>query len=919
MEGYNGLLSNLPDTDPFNSYDIVAMTETFLVKCPVIAPDGFYPFHSWAVPAVARGRPSGGISILCRAYLRPELLMKSNNYLCVRTTDALLCTFYFSPDTDIGEILTTVIHTTTVVADGELPIIVMGDFNCRVDGVRGARLTDGLTPYGFKLINDKDTPTYIDYHGNSAIDLVFVGLNARITAASQLVIPSTIRKHQKVVTVWTVRAQENVHQEPTRPQPLSRILDIQRFNESLDLNAITLCLDQDNIDEAVLILTSVIVKVCETTLTRYHHKPWFNTECRQKKRDLLALLQQILDHPGTTGRTTYNIARREYVKLIKEKRTQYQEEKLIKKIEETERKPWLLFRNCASKQAAPIPANRLRDHFQNLLDPFGAPPTLQETPQESFVNLQCWYNRPFEVQEVVKSIQGLSLRKAPGPDKIVNEHITTSLNCLHLERVWTRLFNACLDRSMIPTAWTTSIVKLLYKSKGEIDDPNNYRGIALLCCPLKLLTALLNRRIMTNIGHLLPPEQFGFLPGKSTLHPLRQLVNEVSNKLSQHRGKLYAAYIDFSKAFDMLHRGLLVTKIIHQFNIQGKVHALIRNLLMGNKIQIDDGIKLSDPIPQNNGVVQGDSLSPTLFLLFVADLSDRLRDIPNIQFSFYADDLVIYTEIPDSLRTALTTLNQWCQENHFKVNSAKSKIMKFRKGGRLSGDDHFQYGTDNLPITSSYEYLGVTFQQSLTFTEHFNTKKRKCCAIIGTLTHLQKVSIETGFKIFKLKIVPIVTYGLSAIAQHLNVKQLKTINQIKAAFVKKLLGVHTSTSSTLALMIVGEHTFIEDLQQTFAFNRTALADHLLVTDRRRAELYNEGYELGPAFTSRCWRSANQTNRHVLTRFTVHGFHHFICRNTSYHTISPLCECKLCGSTDLDRYHLSTCVQEWQAYIRRNSQ
>lgn len=179
------------------------MTETFLIKCPLNNPDSFYPFHSWATPAAGRGRPSGGIGMLCKAHLEPELVLKGTSYLCVQTRDALLCTFYFSPESDIGTILTTVIHATTAAADGESPVIVMGDFNCRIDGIRGVRLTDGLVPYGFKLINSKHIPTYIDHHGSSTIDLVFVSLGARIKIDSQHIIPSTIRKHQKVVTQWT--------------------------------------------------------------------------------------------------------------------------------------------------------------------------------------------------------------------------------------------------------------------------------------------------------------------------------------------------------------------------------------------------------------------------------------------------------------------------------------------------------------------------------------------------------------------------------------------------------------------------------------------------------------------------------------------------------------------------------------------
>ena len=62
-----------------------------------------------------------------------------------------------------------------------------------------------------------------------------------------------------------------------------------------------------------------------------------------------------------------------------------------------------------------------------------------------------------------------------------------------LKGIWTRLLNECLKQGDIPKCWRQATVKVLYKGKGNTNDPNAYRGIALECAAFKLLTSLLTK------------------------------------------------------------------------------------------------------------------------------------------------------------------------------------------------------------------------------------------------------------------------------------------------------------------------------------------------------------------------------------------------------------------------------------------
>jgi hypothetical protein len=58
---------------------------------------------------------------------------------------------------------------------------------------------------------------------------------------------------------------------------------------------------------------------------------------------------------------------------------------------------------------------------------------------------------------------------------------------------------------------------------------------------------------------------------------------------------------------------------------------LLAEMLDVNFVTIWDGVASSAPIVQSNGVKQGGSLSPLLFIFALFDINDLLREFPNIK------------------------------------------------------------------------------------------------------------------------------------------------------------------------------------------------------------------------------------------------------------------------------------------------
>ena len=99
-------------------------------------------------------------------------------------------------------------------------------------------------------------------------------------------------------------------------------------------------------------------------------------------------------------------------------------------------------------------------------------------------------NSPISEGEVKKAVKRLKNGKACGEEKILNDMIK-AFSETHMG-VLTKIFNIVLQSGHMPHEWVIGIIKPIYKNKGDINDPDNYRGITLLSCFGKLFTSMMS-------------------------------------------------------------------------------------------------------------------------------------------------------------------------------------------------------------------------------------------------------------------------------------------------------------------------------------------------------------------------------------------------------------------------------------------
>ena len=156
----------------------------------------------------------------------------------------------------------------------------------------------------------------------------------------------------------------------------------------------------------------------------------------------------------------------------------------------------------------------------------------------------------------------------------------------------------------------------------------------------------------------------------------------------------------------------------------------ITKFLENRNFKVRLGSTFSDVFDQEMGVPQGSILSVTLFSLKINSLAKVLSK--DVEGSLYVDDFLMSYRSSNTrscerqLQGSLKKIEEWCTENGFKFSSSKTVCLHFhKKRGTLPDPDLFLYGK-KIRVVRETKFLGVTFDQKLSFIPHLKTLKTKC-------------------------------------------------------------------------------------------------------------------------------------------------------------------------------------------------
>lgn len=572
----------------------------------------------------------------------------------------------------------------------------------------------------------------------------------------------------------------------------------------------------ENVCDPLFAKTVNVPKEGENTYSFNHntqHRPWFDEECEILRTRFYTELNKYRENKTILNEINMVSARKSFKKEIRRKRFNYDKsktEKLITLKHENAKAYWRLLKQAANQNVTHnISSKQFADYFKAINDPDDR----FFQVDEDIIHFNDRYIRgEFQIMfdelngeisrtELLAAIKQLRNGASSGPDLWLNEFFkngTESLmNYLHT------LFNKLFLLGYFPESWSEGFIVPVFK-KGDVNDVSNYRGITLLSTLGKLFTRILNNRLnkWAEEYSIYTEAQAGFRKHMSTIDNIFVLNGLITHCINNNEN-LYCCFVDFTKAFDYVERDILWFKLI-KIGVRGHMLDIIKSIYNAVKSRVKNKNTLSEAFTCNIGVRQGECLSPFLFAMYVNDLEQELAEnglngidvgMVKLLLLLYADDIVLFSKTPDELQKALNILEEYCNRWKLTVNTTKTKIIIFRKGGRLPTNLHFTYNGTNIDIVNKFCYLGIVFTSGGSSFEAQKTISGQALKAIFTLNKYLHSFTTLKFShildLFDKLISPILNYGSEVWGFH----KAKSVEIVHMQFCKKMLGVKQSTQN----------------------------------------------------------------------------------------------------------------------------
>lgn len=550
------------------------------------------------------------------------------------------------------------------------PTTLMGDLNARVQcladplrNTRGSRLLAEALEAPWTLLPPPG-PTFRSHLGISAVDhILYANCTVQeqlfedpmISAhAAQLVsirLPSAVTRGDYVALPYT-SVQQALHR-PSPVHPVDRA-------EARVLRKLATLKAQHRFPENPVVDPDV-------------------TPCALTRRNL-----KHLAHLSRRGQLT-PLEQTEFVEQVKEAKRTYRRHRRTRQREyrdsvlqiRSPRQYWRhVLRILNTKRAQPnhAPPQETVDHFRRLLQ---EAPAHLNLPQPAAAATSDVMTSPFSVDEIATAISQLH-ESAPGEDR------TSKADLLKLDPEELRiLFQLVVNETQVPESWQRSIICPIPKPRSDPSIPANLRGISLQPTLRKIFSLCICNRLepwVERVG-LLPESQNGFRKGRRTGDNIF-ITRILHETYLLKRKPLFLVQMDLSKAYDRVDRPMMLA-LMESWGLRGPLMEVLKALYTNTESTLRINSRYSSFFDTAKGVMQGDPLSPLLFILYISQI--ELSDADDPRFSatsalisalWLVDDCNLFSTSVEGVQRKVEILLQALRRLGLSVNPSKSEWIE---------------------------------------------------------------------------------------------------------------------------------------------------------------------------------------------------------------------------------------------------
>lgn len=768
--------------------DVIGIAEHWLLE-PEIQYYGLdgYKLASWRC---RENDPHGGVLIYVREHIPVKNYPKLDNLsqerdfeVCAITLDqqnTLIINLYRTPDGNLATYFNKLDTLLTNVSRKFKNIVIMGDFNInfnKKDSKDTIWLLDITSSYGLRYVTNEPT------RNENCIDNIFINEN--------MIVENVDISRPALSDHDAIEMKLNLSIKPKKAKKTYRNFSFRNktafMNDLAQLTWISVYNEVDpqrSCEYIIHTLQYLVAKNFPYTTRTIETKTLKFGENLKTARDMLLTLQAIHQrHQTEQTQNQLKQFKKVYSNLLQTAKKQDNIHKL-RTADNISKKTWqVINRECLRKKEKEVPQiepNALNRHFANIAT------TITQQLPSSKQNYQNFLKEtpsipnsllisPTSTEEVISIIA--NLRSTPSKDIYGLDTKILKMAVSHISQPIAHVINLCIENTVFPDSLKVALITPIYK-KGNRNDPNNYRPIALLPILSKVFEKVLQKRLLAFLQkyNLISDYQFGFLPEKSTSLATVQVIEYICESFEQNMITT-AAFLDLSKAFDCVDHKTLLSKLEHK-GIRGKSLDLFCSYLQNRK----QALAQTNLLPVKSGVPQGSILGPLLFIIFI----DDFPAVVNTHKCLYADDTSLFVrektiaEAEHIITVALNHAKQWFTANHLQLNEDKTS--------RFSFSHHHQLNNAN----PSVRFLGFTIDEQLNWNHHINKLSGKISQNIYAIRKLTQIADQRTARVAYFAMIHShLSYGTILWGASVNVKRIFILQKkVVRILAGKKIGTH---------------------------------------------------------------------------------------------------------------------------------